>query len=104
MATSSVSRTYNDAIDTLNTFQTPWHIIEERKKAGIRPDAESIREMKIYLARIGYSLDDLTRLNILHVAGTKGKGSTCAFQTPFSPIALRTPTALRELVSSHHLT
>lgn len=79
MATSSASRTYNDAIDTLNTFQTPWHIIEERKKAGIRPDAESIREMKIYLARIGYSLDDLTRLNIIHVAGTKGKGSTCAF-------------------------
>lgn len=35
--------------------------------------------MRVYLRRIGYSLSDLDRLNILHVAGTKGKGSTCAF-------------------------
>lgn len=35
--------------------------------------------MRIYLRRIGYSPSDLDRLNVLHVAGTKGKGSTCAF-------------------------
>jgi len=35
--------------------------------------------MRTYLARIGYSPRDLDRLNIVHVAGTKGKGSTCAF-------------------------
>lgn len=35
--------------------------------------------MRGYLARIGYSTRDLDRLNIVHVAGTKGKGSTCAF-------------------------
>ncbi|GAO17176.1 hypothetical protein UVI_02031130 [Ustilaginoidea virens] len=35
--------------------------------------------MKAYLARIGYAPSDLNRLNIVHVAGTKGKGSTCAF-------------------------
>jgi folylpolyglutamate synthase len=39
----------------------------------------SIAEMRIYLQRIGLTLADLDRLNILHVAGTKGKGSTCAF-------------------------
>ncbi|KAI5921120.1 FolC bifunctional protein [Camillea tinctor] len=35
--------------------------------------------MHEYLRRIGYVNTDLDRLNILHVAGTKGKGSTCAF-------------------------
>ncbi|KAI2622492.1 FolC bifunctional protein [Hypoxylon sp. NC1633] len=35
--------------------------------------------MQVYLRRIGYDLSDLDRLNVLHVAGTKGKGSTCAF-------------------------
>ncbi|KAK0657729.1 Mur ligase [Cercophora newfieldiana] len=73
------SRTYNDAIDALNSLQTPFAIIEARRKAGIRPDATSVQEMRGYLLRIGYSSSDLDRLNIIHVAGTKGKGSTCAF-------------------------
>ncbi|KAK7983855.1 folylpolyglutamate synthase [Apiospora arundinis] len=73
-------RTYNDAIDALNSLQTPYAIIEARRKAGIRPDATSIAEMRTYLRRIGYGDGaTLDRLNILHVAGTKGKGSTCAF-------------------------
>ncbi|KAI1169966.1 FolC bifunctional protein [Nemania sp. FL0916] len=79
MAAANTSRSYNDAIDALNTLQTPYAIFEARRKAGIRPDATTIAEMRIYLKRIGYSLSDLDRLNILHVAGTKGKGSTCAF-------------------------
>ncbi|KAI1425088.1 tetrahydrofolylpolyglutamate synthase [Xylaria sp. FL1777] len=79
MATQASRRTYNDAIDALNTLQTPYAIVEARRKAGIRPDATSIAEMHVYLRRIGYSSSDLDRLNILHVAGTKGKGSTCAF-------------------------
>ncbi|KAK8132813.1 folylpolyglutamate synthase [Apiospora kogelbergensis] len=74
------TRTYNDAIDALNSLQTPYAIIEARRKAGIRPDATSIAEMRTYLRRIGYGDGAaLDRLNILHVAGTKGKGSTCAF-------------------------
>ncbi|KAJ9151700.1 Folylpolyglutamate synthase [Coniochaeta hoffmannii] len=76
---ASKSRTYNDAIDALNTLQTPYAIIEARRKAGIKPDETSILEMRDYLRRIGHSPSDLDRLNILHVAGTKGKGSTCAF-------------------------
>ncbi|KAM7198246.1 Mur ligase [Naviculisporaceae sp. PSN 640] len=76
---SSKSRTYADAIDALNTLQTPFAVIEARRKAGIRPDAASVKEMRVYLSRIGYSPRDLDRLNIVHVAGTKGKGSTCAF-------------------------
>ncbi|KAI1404886.1 FolC bifunctional protein [Hypoxylon fuscum] len=76
---SQSGRTYNDAIDALNSLQTPYAIVEARRKAGIRPDAASIAEMQVYLQRIGYTPSDLDRLNVLHVAGTKGKGSTCAF-------------------------
>jgi folylpolyglutamate synthase len=68
-----------DAIDALNSLQTPYAVIEARRKAGIRPDATSVREMRGYLRRIGYTPSDLDRLHIVHVAGTKGKGSTCAF-------------------------
>ncbi|KAK1764768.1 Mur ligase [Phialemonium atrogriseum] len=75
----TLSRNYNDAIDALNTLQTPFAVIEARRKAGVRPDAQSIKEMRAYLGQIGYSSRDLDRLNVIHVAGTKGKGSTCAF-------------------------
>lgn len=68
-----------DAIDALNTLQTPHSVIAARRAANVRPDAHSLAEMRAYLSRIGYSPSDLDRLHIIHVAGTKGKGSTCAF-------------------------
>jgi len=36
-------------------------------------------EMLEWTRRIGYKATDFNRLNIIHVTGTKGKGSTCAF-------------------------
>ncbi|KAK5992713.1 Folylpolyglutamate synthase [Cladobotryum mycophilum] len=75
----SAGRSYNDALNALNSLQTPFEVIEARRKAGVKPNQASIREMKTYLKRIGYTPADLDRLNIVHVAGTKGKGSTCAF-------------------------
>lgn len=45
----------------------------------MRPDATSVREMRAYWARLGHAPEDLDRLNVVHVAGTKGKGSVCAF-------------------------
>ena len=32
-----------------------------------------------YLVKSGLSVAALDRLNVIHVSGTKGKGSTCAF-------------------------
>ncbi|KAL2885825.1 Folylpolyglutamate synthase [Ceratocystis lukuohia] len=72
-------RSYNDAIETLNSLQSSNAVVEARKKAGIKPNQVSIKDMHGYLARLGHSLADLNRLNIVHVAGTKGKGSTCAY-------------------------
>jgi hypothetical protein len=45
-----------DAIDALNTLQTSFQGMEARKKAGIKPDASFVREMRVYLRRIGYSV------------------------------------------------
>ncbi|KAH7036388.1 Mur ligase [Macrophomina phaseolina] len=39
--------------------------------------------MKHWLHRIGHSTADIDNLNIIHVAGTKAKGSTCAFVDSF---------------------
>lgn len=42
-------------------------------------NAQAIPEMHEWLRRISYTSASLTPLNILHIAGTKGKGSTSAF-------------------------
>ncbi|OAX83406.1 hypothetical protein ACJ72_02226 [Emergomyces africanus] len=39
--------------------------------------------MSEWLRVLGHSDRDLDRLNIIHIAGTKGKGSTCAFTRSF---------------------
>ena len=39
----------------------------------------SLPEMREWLRRIDYLPEDLNRLNMIHITGTKGKGSTCAF-------------------------
>ena len=39
----------------------------------------SIPEMQEFLTRCEIDIDGLDNLNVIHVAGTKGKGSTCAF-------------------------
>lgn len=48
-----------DAVDALNALQTPYSIVEARRKAGIRPNEKSMREMRAYLARLGYSVNIL---------------------------------------------
>ncbi|ESZ90515.1 hypothetical protein SBOR_9101 [Sclerotinia borealis F-4128] len=73
------TRTYNDAIKALNRLQTPYEVLQKRREAGIKLDGGANQEMRQHLTRIGYTQDDLERLNITHVAGTKGKGSTCAY-------------------------
>lgn len=41
----------------------------------------ALPEMREWLRRAGYTPQDLTALRHIHVAGTKGKGSVCAFAT-----------------------
>lgn len=63
---------------TLNTLQTNASYLEQVKRQRGDPQ-EQLEAMRLFLARSGLQVEDLDQLNIIHVTGTKGKGSTCAF-------------------------
>ncbi|CAH2316216.1 folylpolyglutamate synthase, mitochondrial isoform X1 [Pelobates cultripes] len=69
---------YQDAIRTLNTLQTNASYLEHVKRQRSDP-VEQLKAMRLFLERSGLRVEDLDQLNIIHVTGTKGKGSTCAF-------------------------
>nr|KAF6484519.1 folylpolyglutamate synthase [Rousettus aegyptiacus] len=69
---------YQDAVRTLNTLQTNASYLEQVKRQRGDPQMQ-LEAMELYLARSGLQVEDLDRLNIIHITGTKGKGSTCAF-------------------------
>ncbi|CAE6531144.1 unnamed protein product [Rhizoctonia solani] len=72
-------RTFQDALYTLNhSLQSNAAAVAAIAAAGPK-SGNSITESVHDLRRIGYQPEDLNKLNIIHVAGTKGKGSTCAF-------------------------
>ncbi|KAL8727331.1 MAG: hypothetical protein Q9166_006099 [cf. Caloplaca sp. 2 TL-2023] len=74
-----MERTYSDAVDALNTLQTNAAAIEAVMKAGKSMNLQSIPEMTEWCRRAGYEPADFDRLKPIHIAGTKGKGSTSAF-------------------------
>ncbi|MGN0395667.1 MAG: bifunctional folylpolyglutamate synthase/dihydrofolate synthase [Coprococcus sp.] len=55
------------------TNEEAWNYIEEINKAGSVPGLDNIKEL---LCRLDNPQD---RLKVVHVAGTNGKGSVCAF-------------------------
>lgn len=79
----STVKTYEDALECLNSLQTNYKAIQEFKSNSnnVRKTNQAIDEMKEYMRRLGYSnnLNELDKLNCIHITGTKGKGSTAAF-------------------------
>ncbi|KAF5388454.1 hypothetical protein D9615_000534 [Tricholomella constricta] len=73
------TRSYKDAVDQLNSLQSNAAALEAVRASGGRLSEFAIPEMLEYLGRIGYTPSDLNALNVIHITGTKGKGSTCAF-------------------------
>ncbi|KAK1815003.1 hypothetical protein LTR12_010616 [Friedmanniomyces endolithicus] len=57
-------------------------LLEGRATSGLR-GTPSLVGMVEWLQQVGHSADDINALNIIHVAGTKGKGSTSAFAESF---------------------
>ncbi|KAH0615573.1 hypothetical protein JD844_005014 [Phrynosoma platyrhinos] len=68
----------DDAIRTLNTLQTNASYLEQVKRERGDPQAQ-LEAMTGFLERSGLKVRDLDQLNVIHVTGTKGKGSACAF-------------------------
>ncbi|KAL2808613.1 Mur ligase [Aspergillus granulosus] len=76
-----MSRDYGAAIAALNLLQSNFSLVQEFNKPATRHELNqrSLPETVEWLRRIGYQPSDLNRLNAIHVAGTKGKGSTSSF-------------------------
>ncbi|GMG21500.1 unnamed protein product [Ambrosiozyma monospora] len=72
-------RSYKDAIGLLNSLQSNFATIQAVRQSGKTRNEMLIPEMVEWTRRIGYEPSDFNKLNVIHVTGTKGKGSTCAF-------------------------
>ncbi|ORZ07700.1 Mur ligase [Absidia repens] len=80
-STSNIKRmsfTYSESVNKLNSLQTNAALLDQLRKAGPRMNQYSLPEMRHYFKRIGYEPKDFDHLQIIHVTGTKGKGSTSA--------------------------
>lgn len=81
-----MARDYNEALEKLallqsNRIVTSLFESSSDKKSPQDLNALAIPEMLEWLRRAGYSPQDLSRMRHIHVAGTKGKGSVCAYAT-----------------------
>ncbi|RPB12953.1 folylpolyglutamate synthase [Morchella conica CCBAS932] len=76
---SPPQRTYSDAVTALNTLQTNFSTLQSARTSTKKQDSQLLAQVVESLRRIGHAPSDLTKLNVIHIAGTKGKGSTCAF-------------------------
>ncbi|GAA6006148.1 hypothetical protein JCM11491_002049 [Sporobolomyces phaffii] len=101
LSTMTSSRTYSAAIDALNSLQSNAAVIDAIRKSGTTNGEAQMVEGVEYLKRIGYTPSDLNRLNVLHITGTKGKGSTSAFTS--SLLTTLSPNAKVGLYSSPHM-
>ncbi|CAG5035054.1 unnamed protein product [Parnassius apollo] len=76
---SSSKFNYEEAVKKLNLLQSNKSTIEQiRRDIKLGQKCTNIEDMENYLARTGVSLSALDKLSVIHVAGTKGKGSTSA--------------------------
>ncbi|RDL31543.1 uncharacterized protein BP5553_09752 [Venustampulla echinocandica] len=70
-----MERSYDEAIRCLNS-----------RKASPKPNLDDMRgsdDMVEWLELLGHSAEHMDSLNAIHVSGTNGKGSTCAFVASF---------------------
>ncbi|KAJ2710084.1 Folylpolyglutamate synthetase [Coemansia spiralis] len=70
---------YESAVRDLNALQTTHEVIQQIRASRGRLNKYSIPEFAAFVEKVGYRAADLDRLAVIHVTGTKGKGSTCAF-------------------------
>ncbi|KAH4944813.1 folylpolyglutamate synthase [Parastagonospora nodorum] len=78
-ASNMERRDYAAAVAALNTLQSNFSIVDAIRKSGRGMNKQAIPEMIEWCHKIGYEPSDFDRLKPIHIAGTKGKGSTSAF-------------------------
>ncbi|KAI9825872.1 MAG: Folylpolyglutamate synthetase [Thelocarpon impressellum] len=92
---------YKDAVAALNTLQSNFATVNAIRKSGNGMNKNAIPEMIEWCRRAGYEPEDFDKLRPIHIAGTKGKGSTSAFIA--SILAQYLPSAADEAVGPHKI-
>lgn len=73
---------YERAVVALNGLQTNASVLEQikrdRKEGRHKPRDPELTKIRQSLERTGLKVEELERMNAIHVTGTKGKGSVCA--------------------------
>ena len=86
-SSATTTRTYADALNKLSLLQSnraTTHLFDQQQQPASPSrdlNAPAIPEMLAWLRRAGYTPQDLARMRHIHVAGSKGKGSVCAYAT-----------------------
>ncbi|XP_047367215.1 folylpolyglutamate synthase, mitochondrial-like isoform X3 [Vespa velutina] len=75
---SNMKGNYKDAIKKLKDLQSNSNYLKGVVNNSIMNSAK-LEDTEKYLIRSGINLEQLNDLSVIHVAGTKGKGSVCAF-------------------------
>jgi len=70
---------YESAIRSLNALQSNAATLQRIRKERQKHVHLNLPQTRLYLERSGVTQDMLNTLKVIHVSGTKGKGSTCAF-------------------------
>ena len=70
---------YDEAVTALNSLQTNAITLKKTRKERQRNVHLNLPITRKNFERSGMTLEDLNKMKIIHVSGTKGKGSTCAF-------------------------
>ncbi|KAI5465040.1 Mur ligase [Mariannaea sp. PMI_226] len=68
-----MSKTYEEVVDLLRSRSRPWTLKEKRPLKN-QPNNGRMKE---WLSELGH--ENFSDLNVIHITGTKGKGSTAAF-------------------------
>lgn len=70
---------YEESVRLLNGLQSNAATIKKLRVQRENLQAINLPQCRKYLESLNISAEDLNALNIIHVSGTKGKGSACAF-------------------------
>lgn len=76
---ADINRKYEECVHALNKLQSNAQMLEKTRLTRDKLAPLHVPNMIKWASRVGISLDDIDRLKVIHVSGTKGKGSTCAY-------------------------
>ncbi|CAI4221706.1 unnamed protein product [Auanema sp. JU1783] len=70
---------YQAAIMGLNSLQSNAMTIQKMRESRASLQEQNVPQTINFLVKCGISMKNIDNLHVIHVSGTKGKGSTCAF-------------------------